>query len=97
MNQFLRRGPMDIIVNVFLFLVLLLFTSHSPLLEDNTSYFIAADFDKKDWKKTIRKLYLKCVEYSIPAYIERSRSGNGGHLWIFFENAFPSEKRGNIF
>lgn len=67
-----------------------------PLLEDNSSYFIAADFDKKDWKETICKLYIKCAEYSIPAYIERSRSGNGGHLWIFFENAFPADQSRKI-
>ncbi|MDP3001705.1 MAG: hypothetical protein Q8N38_01050, partial [Bacteroidales bacterium] len=56
-----------------------------PLLEDNTSYFIAADFDDENWKESIQKLYSTCIKYDIPAYIERSRSGNGGHLWVFFE------------
>ncbi len=56
-----------------------------PLLEDNTSFFIAADFDDNHWKDSIQKLYLVCQKHKIPVYIERSRSGNGGHLWIFFE------------
>ncbi len=63
-----------------------------PLLEDNTSYFIAADFDDTNWYKSIHKLYLTCFKYHIPAYIERSRSGNGGHLWVFFEENLPAEQ-----
>ena len=69
-----------------------------PLLDDNTSYFIAADFDKENWFEIILRLHRKCSEYKIPSYIERSRSGKGGHLWIFFESAFPAEQsRGIMF
>ena len=63
-----------------------------PLLEDNTSYFIAADFDNENWKESVQKLYSTCTKYEIPSYIERSRSGNGGHLWIFFEENLPAEQ-----
>jgi hypothetical protein len=63
-----------------------------PLLEDNTSYFIAADFDEKNWNESILKLYQTCLNLEIPSYIERSRSGNGGHLWIFFEENLPAEQ-----
>lgn len=63
-----------------------------PLLEDNTSHFIAADFDEENWQESIRKLYSTCKNFEIPAYIERSRSGNGGHLWIFFEENLPAEQ-----
>jgi len=63
-----------------------------PLLEDNTSHFIAADFDDENWQKSIRKLYSTCKNFEIPAYIERSRSGNGGHVWIFFEENLPAEQ-----
>ncbi|MCU0517163.1 MAG: hypothetical protein MUC60_09920, partial [Oscillatoria sp. Prado101] len=37
-------------------------------------------------------MHLICTKHEIPAYIERSRSGNGGHLWIFFEENFPAEQ-----
>ena len=67
-----------------------------PLLEDNTSYFIASDFDKFNWKETILKLYNTCAEYNLPTYIERSRFGNGGHLWLFFKDAFPAEQSRKI-
>jgi hypothetical protein len=63
-----------------------------PLLEDNTSFFIVADFDDNNWRDSIQKLHLVCTKHEIPAYIERSRSGNGGHLWIFFEEKFPAEQ-----
>jgi superfamily II DNA or RNA helicase len=63
-----------------------------PLLEDNTSFFIAADFDDSNWKESILKLHLVCLKHKISSYIERSRSGSGGHLWIFFEENLPAEK-----
>jgi hypothetical protein len=61
-----------------------------PLLEDNTSFFIAVDFDKNNWDTSIQKVHEVCKKYEIQSYIEKSQSGNDGHLWIFFENAFPA-------
>jgi superfamily II DNA or RNA helicase len=66
-----------------------------PLLKDNTSWFIAADFDEANWIEECRSFIKICEEYDIPAYLERSRSGKGGHVWIFFEEpyeAFRSRK-----
>lgn len=67
-----------------------------PLLSDNTSYFIAVDFDKKNWKKDIKNLAKLCNKYQLPVYFERSRSGNGAHAWFFFENNYPAEKSRSI-
>ncbi|MFV0267004.1 MAG: TOTE conflict system archaeo-eukaryotic primase domain-containing protein [Draconibacterium sp.] len=67
-----------------------------PLLEYNTSFFIAVDFVKQNWKESILKLHSTCSTFMIPSYIERSRSGNGGHLWVFFESAFPAQQSRKI-
>lgn len=67
-----------------------------PLLESNESYFIAADFDEGDWDKDILKFYKKCDEFDLPVYIERSKSGKGGHAWLFFEDKYPAFKSRSI-
>ncbi len=68
-----------------------------PLLKDNTSWFLAADFDKENWITQCRAFIKVCNEKNIPAYLERSRSGKGGHVWIFFEQPFPAIKSRKIF
>lgn len=67
-----------------------------PLLKDNTSWFIVADFDKKGWQKQSQKAIEACKQHNIPAYLERSRSGNGGHVWIFFEQPYSATKSRKI-
>lgn len=61
-----------------------------PLLPDNTSWFLVADFDEANWIDDARKFLKACSEKNIPAYLERSRSGKGGHVWIFFEQPYPA-------
>jgi superfamily II DNA or RNA helicase len=61
-----------------------------PLLSNNSSWFIAADFDKENWLVECKQFLSACETKEIPAYLERSRSGRGGHVWIFFENAYPA-------
>lgn len=61
-----------------------------PLLKDNTTWFIAADFDEEKWAEECKSFIRYCNEKSIPAYLERSRSGNGGHIWLFFEQPYPA-------
>jgi len=68
-----------------------------PLLKDNTSWFIVADFDKVDWVGDCKKFINACNEKEIPAYLERSRSGKGGHVWIFFEQPYPAIKSRRLF
>lgn len=55
-----------------------------PMLSDERCWFIAADFDKKNWRKDIAAFMKICSKKNVPAYVEQSRSGNGGHVWIFF-------------
>jgi superfamily II DNA or RNA helicase len=61
-----------------------------PLLRDESCWFLAADFDKTNWQEDCRAFLESCAEWSIPATLERSRSGKGGHVWIFFENAISA-------
>ncbi|MEY5041755.1 MAG: hypothetical protein RLZZ414_1303, partial [Bacteroidota bacterium] len=68
-----------------------------PLLEDNTSWFIVADFDKKDWQIQALEFIKLCEKHNIPAYLEKSRSGNGAHVWIFFNQPYPALKSRKIF
>jgi hypothetical protein len=67
-----------------------------PLLGNNSSYFIAADFDGENWLPECQKFIKACDELDIPAYLERSRSGNGGHVWIFFSESYPAFKSRRI-
>jgi len=55
-----------------------------PLLPDDTCWFLAADFDKVSWTEDANALLETCRLKGVPAALERSRSGNGGHVWIFF-------------
>jgi superfamily II DNA or RNA helicase len=57
-----------------------------PLLSDETCWFLAVDFDKSAWSEDARAFLETCDSYHVPAVLERSRSGNGGHVWVFFEN-----------
>jgi superfamily II DNA or RNA helicase len=67
-----------------------------PLLKDNTSWFIAADFDEAGWADECKAFIKVCTENNIPAYLERSRSGKGGHVWVFFDQPYPALKSRKI-
>ena len=56
-----------------------------PLLADETCWFLAADFDKGQWKKDVAAFRDACNDAGLPVAVERSRSGNGAHAWFFFD------------
>jgi hypothetical protein len=61
-----------------------------PMLADNTCSFLAADFDEGEWRRDVSAFRETCQRHKIPVAIERSRSGNGAHAWIFFEEPIPA-------
>jgi len=61
-----------------------------PLLGDETCWFLAADFDKEAWPSDVRAFRQACEHLGIPLAVERSRSGNGAHAWIFFSEPVPA-------
>lgn len=56
-----------------------------PMLPDETCWFLAADFDEKSWREDVASFMETCGKCGVPVAIERSRSGNGAHTWVFFE------------
>lgn len=73
-----RRAAGDFVAGVY------------PLLTDETCWFLAADFDKQDWADDALAMIDTCHAKGVPAALERSRSGNGGHVWIFFAAPIPA-------
>ena len=61
-----------------------------PMLADDTCRFLAADFDKETWRRDAGAYLDVCRAKGIPAALERSRSGNGAHVWFFFEDPVPA-------
>jgi superfamily II DNA or RNA helicase len=55
-----------------------------PLLEDETCWFLAVDFDKKTWTDDVAAFVATCRDVGLRPSVERSRSGDGAHVWFFF-------------
>lgn len=66
------------------------------IFADNTCNFLCADFDDKSceygYQKDVLAYVGVCKDWGVPCFIERSRSGNGAHVWIFFEQPLPASK-----
>jgi superfamily II DNA or RNA helicase/very-short-patch-repair endonuclease len=61
-----------------------------PMHLDETCFFLAADFDKATWQDDVTAFLETCRHMNLPATLERSRSGKGGHIWFFFDEAVPA-------
>ena len=63
---------------------------------DETCWFLAADFDDGAWQEDIASFRETCHSHDVPVAIERSRSGNGAHAWLFFSEPVPSSLARNL-
>lgn len=61
-----------------------------PMLLDESCHFLAIDLDGEDWQSDALALITIIKQLNLPVALERSRSGNGGHLWFFFEHSIPA-------
>jgi superfamily II DNA or RNA helicase/very-short-patch-repair endonuclease len=61
-----------------------------PLLQDETCFFLAVDFDKAGWRDDAAAFRETCCDLNLPVALERSRSGRGAHVWLFFDEAIPA-------
>ena len=73
-----------------------------PLMEGNLCKFLAIDFDahssanQASWKDDILAVHKTFSDFGINSYIEISRSGNGGHLWVFFKETLSARLARNL-
>jgi hypothetical protein len=61
-----------------------------PMMIDNTCWFLAVDFDEAEWQRDVLAFARTGRDLGVSIAIERSRSGNGAHAWIFFREAIPA-------
>ena len=76
-DRIARRTRKDFVIGVY------------PLLQNETCWFLAADFDKESWRADVSAFRDVCLRFKVPLAVERSRSGNGAHAWIFFSEPIP--------
>lgn len=74
----LPGSPADFIAGVY------------PLLLDETCWFLAVDFDKTSWMRDVAPFRDTARAHEVPIAVERSRSSNGAHAWIFFAEPVPA-------
>lgn len=63
-----------------------------PIQLDDQVNFLAFDFDKENWFKNAVQLINFCLSVNIPTYLEKSKSGNGAHVWIFLSHPISAAK-----
>ncbi len=67
-----------------------------PLLEDETCWLLAVDFDKHAWVEDVSAFIETCRRVGLPGAVERSRSGHGAHVWFFFTEPVAASAARNM-
>ncbi len=67
-----------------------------PMLRDETCSFLAVDFDRDSWQEDTGAFLETCRRLDLSAALERSRSGNGGHVWFFLTRPYQPAWRANL-
>ncbi len=57
---------------------------------DDSCWFLAIDMDEESWKADVHAIKEVCKSFNIPCAVEKSRSGNGAHVWFFFNAPVPA-------
>ena len=60
------------------------------LQPDDSCWFLAIDLDEEDWQSDVKAVRNVCEKHHIPYSVEKSRSGNGAHIWFFFSELIPA-------
>ena len=60
-----------------------------PIMADDSCRFLALDFDDEGWRESVTAVRKICEDWELPCAVERSRSGEGAHLWLFFDEPTP--------
>ena len=63
-----------------------------PMTEKSGCFLLAADFDDEGWQDAASAYRASCMRMGLSCSVERSRSGSGAHVWIFFEDEIPASK-----
>lgn len=66
------------------------------LTPDCKTWVLVADFDKEGWQRETALYRDACRAFDLTPAVERSRSGNGSHVWLFFEEPIDAELARNL-
>ena len=61
-----------------------------PLLADDCCWLLAIDLDGRAWRSDVAAIRAACDELKVSQAVERSRSGEGAHVWFFFSEPVPA-------
>lgn len=63
-----------------------------PMTQQSGCFLLVADFDDEGWQEAASAYRDSCMRMGLSCSVERSRSGTGAHVWIFFEEEVSATK-----